>query len=114
VTLTKASSTSTVVNYTIGGTATNGTDYATLTTSVTVSAGQTTATITIDVTDDQTVESTEDVSVTLTGTDNTLISASGSASLNITDDDTASASVAKSTPFVRTREHSLPHFPLTR
>ncbi|REJ51738.1 MAG: hemolysin, partial [Microcystis aeruginosa TA09] len=61
------------VNYTVGGTATNGTDYTSLPTSVTFAANSATATLTVDPTADTTVESDETVSLTLaTGTDYTV------------------------------------------
>jgi len=53
------------VNYTIGGTATNGIDYATLGTSVTFAAGSATATVTVDPTADLIIEDNETVSLTL-------------------------------------------------
>jgi Ca2+-binding RTX toxin-like protein len=61
------------VNYTIGGTATNGTDYASIPTSVTFAANSATATVTVDPTADTTVESDETVALTLaTGTGYTV------------------------------------------
>ena len=56
------------VTYTITGTATAGTDFTTLTGTVTVPAGQSSATISVDVLDDNVVEVPETVIVTLTGT----------------------------------------------
>ncbi|NBO32660.1 MAG: calx-beta domain protein, partial [Cyanobacteria bacterium WB6_1B_304] len=53
------------VNYTVGGTATNGVDYATIPTSVTFAAGSSTATLTVDPTAD-TINPESDESVTLT------------------------------------------------
>ena len=101
VTQTAISSTDTVVNYTVGGTATPGAgnDYSTLTGSVTILAGQTTADIDVAVLNDGIVEITETVSLTLTtfgahDADITL-GAPGTASLDITDDDTATVSIAK-------------------
>nr|WP_247650145.1 Calx-beta domain-containing protein [Cylindrospermopsis raciborskii] len=61
------------VNYTVGGTATNGTDYSNIGTSVTFAANSATATVTVDPTADTTVESDETVSLTLaSGTGYTL------------------------------------------
>nr|WP_287232236.1 FG-GAP-like repeat-containing protein [Microcystis sp. Msp_OC_L_20101000_S702] len=61
------------VNYSIGGTATNGTDYTSIPTSVTFAANSTTATVTVDPTADTTVEADETVALTLTaGTDYTI------------------------------------------
>ncbi len=67
VRMTEVSDVDTVISYTIGGTATNGTDYTTLTGSVTILAGQTTALIDITVTNDFVVEGNETVQITLTG-----------------------------------------------
>ncbi|MFM6663384.1 MAG: Calx-beta domain-containing protein [Microcystis panniformis] len=53
------------VNYTIGGTATNGTDYGNIGTSVTFAANSSTATVTVDPKADATVESNETVALTL-------------------------------------------------
>ena len=53
------------VNYTVGGTATNGTDYGNIGTSVTFAANSATATVTVDPTTDTAVESDETVSLTL-------------------------------------------------
>ncbi|GCL48869.1 hemolysin-type calcium-binding region protein [Microcystis aeruginosa NIES-3804] len=61
------------VNYTVEGTATNGTDYASIPTSVTFAAGSSTATVTVDPTADTIVEADETVALTLTaGTDYTI------------------------------------------
>ncbi|MBD2141966.1 endo-1,3-1,4-beta-glycanase ExsH [Anabaena sp. FACHB-1250] len=61
------------VNYTIGGTATNGTDYLRLTGTATFPAGSTTTTITVTPTDDLIFEGNETVTLALaTGTGYTL------------------------------------------
>ncbi len=61
------------VNYSIGGTATNGTDYTSIPTSVTFAANSATATLIVDPTADTTVESDETVALTLaTGTGYTV------------------------------------------
>ncbi|MFM6406694.1 MAG: Calx-beta domain-containing protein, partial [Microcystis sp.] len=61
------------VNYTVGGTATNGTDYASIPTSVTFAANSATATVIVDPTPDTIVESDETVILTLaTGTGYTI------------------------------------------
>src|SRR5262249_46387933 len=102
VTLTKGSSTDTVISYTVGGTATPGAgnDYTALSGSVTIGAGQMTADIDVVVLDDNVVEPTETVIVTLTALTSgdpliTIDAANKAATVNITDDDTATASVAK-------------------
>ena len=87
------------VNYSIGGTAANGSDYVTLTGSVNISDGADTATVDVDVTgmDDSLFEGDETVILTLTGTGHSAVTAAGSpndtASVTITDDDAADHNV---------------------
>jgi hypothetical protein len=66
--LSQPSATNTVVNYSISGTATSGAgnDYATLAGSVTIPANSTSATVLVDVFNDNIVEGTETVKVTMT------------------------------------------------
>ncbi|MEL6537383.1 MAG: YHYH protein, partial [Bacteroidota bacterium] len=81
------------IPYTVSGTATNGTDYASLSGSVTISSGQSQATITVDITDDTDAEGDETVILTLDdGNFPSSITAGTSteASVNILDDDAAS------------------------
>ena len=65
VTLNQASFSALSVNYTIGGTATNGTDYATITSPLVIPAGSTTGTITVNPIADATIEANETVVLTL-------------------------------------------------
>jgi len=65
VTLNQASFSALSVGYTIGGTAVNGTDYATITSPLVIPAGSTTGTITVNPTADATIESNETVTLTL-------------------------------------------------
>ena len=65
VTLSKASSTDTTIAYTVTGTATSGDDFTPLSGSVTITAGNTTATIDLAALDDALVEASETVIVTL-------------------------------------------------
>jgi hypothetical protein len=58
---TGATTSALTVNYTIGGTATNGTDYQTLTTSVVIPSGQASATITVTPINDTNGESSETI-----------------------------------------------------
>jgi hypothetical protein len=75
------------VNYTVGGTATNGTDYGNIGTSVTFAANSSTATVTVDPTADTTVESDETVSLTLaSGTGYTIGTTSAVTGIVINDD----------------------------
>ncbi|MEM9003402.1 MAG: Calx-beta domain-containing protein, partial [Cyanobacteria bacterium P01_F01_bin.86] len=98
VTLSQATETDTVVAYTIAGDALAGTDYTALSGEVTILAGQTTATIDVDVLDDTTLESAETVEVTLTsitsGNENiTVDPVAATATVTITDDDSATVSI---------------------
>lgn len=74
------------VNYTIAGTASNGVDYSAIGQSVTIPAGATNATVTITPIDDTSIETTENVSLTLAaGT--YLIGSSSNAVVTIADND---------------------------
>ncbi len=109
ITQSAVSSTDTVVNYSIGGTATPGAgnDYTTLTGTATIPAGQTTVDINVSVLNDVLIEGTETVIVTLTsfGTRDPDITLDATpATVNITDNDVptitsgATATVAENTP----------------
>jgi len=89
VSLSQAATTNTVVAYSVAGTATAGTDYTALTGTVTIAAGSLSATIPVSVLDDQAVEGSESVVVTLTGASgsNTVLGATTSATVNIADDE---------------------------
>ncbi len=102
VTQSAVSATNTVIAYTVTGTATSGADYTALSGTVTIPAGQTTATITIPITDDAIVEGNETVIVTmnsLTGTAGVALGAlaARSATNTITDNDTATVTLANTT-----------------
>ena len=84
VTLSNPSDTDTVVSYSISGDATPGSDYTTLTGSVTILANTTTATIDVSVLDENLLEDNETVTVTLTG----ITSADANVSLGATVSDT--------------------------
>jgi hypothetical protein len=110
VTQSAISDTDTVVTYAVTGTATPGSDYTTLTGTVTIPAGQTTADINVAVLNDAIVEDTETVIVTETGfgahSAGVVLGAPAglSATVNITDDDgpfitsSATASAPENTP----------------
>src|SRR6185369_4031718 len=96
VTQTAASSTDTVLTYTVGGTATAGSDYTAPSGTVTIPAGSTSATITIPVSDDALVEATESISInglTISSADADITVAGSSASRSIFDNDSATVSV---------------------
>ncbi|MDR6785348.1 gliding motility-associated-like protein [Pedobacter africanus] len=77
------------VNYTVTGTAAAGTDYTPLTGTAVIIAGQNGVSLPLTVTDDQLIEQTETVIVTLNGGSSTsfAFTGNGSATLNITDDE---------------------------
>ena len=75
------------VNYSVSGSATNGTDYDDLTGSVTIAAGQTSATITLRPVDDSSVETTESATVTLAASPSYVLGATTAATVSIIDND---------------------------
>ena len=83
----------TVVNITAGGTATSGTDYTGGVATVSIPAGATTATITINPTVDATVEADETVILTVAAGGGYTVGAPASATGTITNDDVPSASI---------------------
>ena len=88
VTLNQANhSAATSVNFTIGGTATNGTDYATITSPLVIPAGNTTGTITVNPTADATIESDETVTLTLAAGTGYTVGAPNTATGTILNDD---------------------------
>ena len=76
-----------VVRYTVGGTATNGVDYQTLSGELTIPAGSTTAALVIVPKDDTLVEGTETVTVTITKTDAYTLGSPAAATAPIADND---------------------------
>lgn len=102
VRLSRAAASNAVVAYNVSGTATAGTDYSALSGSVTVAAGQTSATIQVPVINDASIEGSETVILTLTGvTGGTAVLSSTQTALNATntlfDDDANNAPVFGST-----------------
>jgi hypothetical protein len=75
------------VNYTIGGTATNGTDYGSLSGTVTFAAGSPIATVAVNPIDDNLYEFTETVTLTLTAATTYTLGTNSTATLTITDND---------------------------
>lgn len=95
VSMTNPADSPTVVSYTITGTAANGTDYTTISGSITLPAGSVSGQIDLDVIDDTIVEGSEDVTLTLTAitsgdADITIHPTDNSATATIADDDEAS------------------------
>jgi N-acetylneuraminic acid mutarotase len=88
VTRTGDTSASLTVDYSLGGTATNGVDYNELFSTVTIPAGQSSAQIKIGPKDDSTAEGSESVIVSLSPSSSYSTNLSSSSSLNIADNDT--------------------------
>ncbi|MFW5329818.1 beta strand repeat-containing protein [Hydrogenophaga sp. ZJX-1] len=87
VTLDQASASSLSINYTVGGTATSGTDYAAVTSPLVIPAGNTTGTITVNPTADATIEADETVSLTLAAGTGYTVGVPTSATGTILNDD---------------------------
>ncbi len=79
------------VNLAISGTATNGTDYQTIPSTVTIPAGSASATVTVTPVDDSVVDPAETVIATLQAGTGYVVGAPFSATVTIADNDTASA-----------------------
>ncbi len=94
-TLTRAGSTTNalVVNYTIAGTATNGSDYQTLTTSATIPAGQSSVNIPINVINDSIGETDETVTLTLAPSSAYNVATRWSDTVTIHDDDVTRSNI---------------------
>lgn len=102
VSLSQASSTATVIAYSVGGTATSGSDFTALSGTVTIPAGALFADFDVSVLNDTVVEGTETVVVTLSsitsGDANIAIdNANKTATVNIVDNDTATLAIAATT-----------------
>ncbi|TXH70606.1 MAG: autotransporter domain-containing protein [Lysobacteraceae bacterium] len=87
VTLNQAAFNPISVNYTIGGTAANGTDYATIASPLVINTGLTTGTITVNPTADTTIEADETVSLTLAAGTGYTVGVPNSATGTILNDD---------------------------
>ena len=87
VTLDKAPASAVTLSYTVGGTATPGTDYTALSGTVTVPAGATTATIPVTVIDDTAPESNETVVLTLAASGGYQVTSPGTHVLTIAAND---------------------------
>ncbi|MGI0486316.1 Calx-beta domain-containing protein [Pantanalinema rosaneae CENA516] len=75
------------VSYTVGGTATNGTDYTAITETVTIPAGQSSVNVIITPIDDLDVEGDETVNLTLTSSASYTLSTATTATVTIADND---------------------------
>lgn len=86
-TLNQAAFSALSINYTIGGTATNGTDYATIASPLVIAAGNTTGTVTVNPTADATIEADETVILTLAAGTGYTVGVPNSATGTILNDD---------------------------
>ncbi|RUS99427.1 hypothetical protein DSM107003_00110 [Trichormus variabilis SAG 1403-4b] len=89
LTRTGSTASSLTVNYAVAGTAINGTDYNTLTKTVTFAAGSATALINVNVKDDAVYEGNETVIVTLASGINYILGTAKAATVNIADNDSS-------------------------
>lgn len=78
------------INYTVGGTAVSGTDYATIGTTATFGSGSTTATVAVNPATDATTESDETVTLTVAPGSGYVVGSPSSATGTIEDDDAPS------------------------
>jgi len=78
------------VRYSVGGTALNGNDYATLSGSVAIPAGSSTATLTVSPVDDSSVEGNETIVLTLSADAAYTVGSPSSATVTIADNDQSS------------------------
>ncbi len=86
--------TSKSINFTISGTATNGTDYTTITSPLTFPAGQSTVTLPVSIVNDNYAETTETVIITLASGTGYSIGTASTATVSITDNDFAGITVS--------------------
>jgi Metallo-peptidase family M12B Reprolysin-like/Calx-beta domain len=89
VTRTGATTNSLIVNFGIGGTAANTTDYDNITGTLTIPIGQASATVTITPVDDNLIEQAETVILNLSNSVNYNIGSPNNATVTITDNDVA-------------------------
>ncbi|OBQ32102.1 MAG: hypothetical protein AN484_28275, partial [Aphanizomenon flos-aquae WA102] len=93
LTRTGPTTSSLTVNVALSGTATNGTDYTIIPTTVTFAAGSSTAVVNLSVTDDTLVEGTETATLTVTSGTGYTVGTVASAIVNIADNDPPQVSV---------------------
>jgi subtilisin family serine protease/Ca2+-binding RTX toxin-like protein len=93
LTRTGLTTSSLTVNVALSGTATNGTDYTTIPTTVTFAAGSSTALVNLNVIDDTLVEGAETATLTVTSGTGYTVGTSASATVNIADNDPPQVSV---------------------
>ncbi len=91
ITRTGSTTSSLLVNVAMSGTAANGTDYATLTSPVTIPAGSSSKTVTVTPIDDSAVESPETVVLTVTSSSGYVLGSPKTATVTIADNDNPTA-----------------------
>jgi hypothetical protein len=91
ITRTGSTASSLLVNFTVGGTATMGSDYTTITSPITIAAGSATKTVTVTPLDDSIVESAETVVLTIATGSGYDVGSPSSATVTIADNDSPSA-----------------------
>ncbi len=91
ITRTGSTTSSLLVNLTVGGTASAGGDYTTISTPVTIAAGSATKTVTVAPVDDSAVESAETVVLTVATSSGYTVGSPSSATVTIADNDSAVA-----------------------
>ncbi len=91
ITRTGSTASSLLVNLTVGGTASAGADYGTITSPITIAAGSATKIVTVVPVDDTSVESAETVVLTVATGSGYAIGSPSSATVTIADNDTASS-----------------------
>jgi len=93
VTLSQAPTSAVSIGFSIGGTATSGTDYAAVSSPLVIAAGQTSGTITVDPTLDATVEPDETVVISLNAGSGYIVGSPSSATGTILNDDQPALSI---------------------
>lgn len=93
VALSQASPSALSIGFNVGGTATNGTDYATINSPLVIAAGQTSGTITVNPTPDTTVEPDETVVISLNAGSGYTVGSPNSATGTILNDDQPALSI---------------------
>ena len=93
ITLDQAAFSPTSVNFTVGGTATSGTDYAVVTSPLVIATGNTSGTITVDPTADTTIEADETVILSVAAGTGYTVGTPASATGTILNDDLPTLSI---------------------
>ncbi|HSY17071.1 MAG TPA: Calx-beta domain-containing protein [Candidatus Acidoferrales bacterium] len=103
-----------IVNYNVSGTASNGVDYEALSGTVTIPAGEASATISVSPIDDALLEGDETVIVSITNTVNYDVGTPGSATVFIRDDEKPTVSVSATIPVVSEQGDTTGQFTVSR